>query len=184
MRGAISRCWADGSGSNIATHRDRPCALRCARPLRCARRRRRSARLGHKTAGGSTLGAARCSNLYPRSNANLTGHQHLRRKVIQHTPRQQILVVAFAGMEAAERPKVTEVQSCKNAAVTKVTIGQYLWEKPINQDIQLDCRHSAFPFSRVWAPSPNRLLIFGQKEDNSTFILAYSVPLSNHLFFT
>jgi hypothetical protein len=52
-------------------------------------------------------------------------------------------------MKTAERPKVTEMQSRKDAAIAKIAISQYLWKEPVNQDIQLDCRHSTFPFMRV-----------------------------------
>ena len=79
----------------------------------------------------------------------------------QHAFRQQILVVALTDMKTAERPKVTEMQSRKDTAIAKIAISQYLWKEPVNQDIQLDCRHSTFPFMRVWASSPNKLLIFG-----------------------
>jgi len=50
----------------------------------------------------------------------------------KHAPRQQILVVTFAGMEAAERPKMTEMQSRKDAAIAKIAISQYLWKEPVN----------------------------------------------------
>jgi hypothetical protein len=63
----------------------------------------------------------------------------------KHTLRQQILVVTLTGMETAERPKVTEMQSRKDAAIAKIAISQYLWKEPVNQDIQLDCRHSTSP---------------------------------------
>ncbi len=79
----------------------------------------------------------------------LTGHQHLWWKVCQHTLRQQILIVALTDMKTAERPKVAEMQSRKDAAIAKIAISQYLWKEPVNQDIQLDCRHSRFPFMRV-----------------------------------
>jgi len=59
-------------------------------------------------------------------------HQHLRWKVSQHTLRQQIFIVTFAGMEAAERPEVTEMQSRKDAAIAKIAISQYLWKEPVN----------------------------------------------------
>ena len=67
----------------------------------------------------------------------------------KHALRQQILVVTLTGMKAAERPKMTEMQSRKDAAIAKIAISQYLWKEPVNQDIQLDCRHSTFPFMRV-----------------------------------
>ena len=63
----------------------------------------------------------------------------------KHALRQQILIVTLTGMKAAERPKMTEMQSRKDAAIAKITIGQYLWKEPVNKDIQLDCRHSTFP---------------------------------------
>jgi hypothetical protein len=63
----------------------------------------------------------------------------------QHTLRQQILIVTFADMKAAECPKMTEMQSRKDTAIAKIAISQYLWKEPVNQDIQLDCRHSTFP---------------------------------------
>jgi hypothetical protein len=50
----------------------------------------------------------------------------------QHAPRQQIFIVTFAGMQAAERPKVAEMQSGKNAAIAKIAISQYLRKKPID----------------------------------------------------
>jgi len=84
--------------------------------------------------------------------------------VCQHTLRQQIFVVALTDMKTAKRPKMTEMQSRKDAAIAKIAISQYLWKEPVNQDIQLDCRHSMFPFMRVWAASPNRLLIFERKK--------------------
>ena len=59
--------------------------------------------------------------------------------------RQQILVVTLTDMETAERPQMTEMQSRKDAAIAKIAISQYLWKEPVNQDIQLDCRHSTFP---------------------------------------
>ena len=40
---------------------------------------------------------------------------------------------------------MTEMQSRKDAAIAKIAISQYLWKEPVNQDIQLDCRHSTFP---------------------------------------
>jgi hypothetical protein len=73
------------------------------------------------------------------------GHQHLRRKMSKHALRQQILIVPFTGVETAERPKVAEMQSRKDAAIAKIAISQYLWKEPVNQDIQLDCRHNIFP---------------------------------------
>jgi hypothetical protein len=63
----------------------------------------------------------------------------------KHALRQQILVVTLTDMKTAERPKVTEMQSRKDAAIAKIAISQYLWKEPVNQDIQLDCRHSTFP---------------------------------------
>ena len=63
----------------------------------------------------------------------------------KHALRQQILVVTLTDMKAAKRPKMAEMQSRKDAAIAKITIGQYLWKEPVNQDIQLDCRHSRFP---------------------------------------
>ena len=105
----------------------------------------RSARLGHKTAGGSDIEAARRSDCYHHLDANLTGHQYLWWKMRKHAPRQQILVIALTGVEAAKRPKMTEMQSRKDAAIAKIAISQYLWKEPVNQDIQLDCRHSTFP---------------------------------------
>ena len=48
--------------------------------------------------------------------------------MVQHASRQQIFIVTLAGVEAAERPKVTEMQSGKNAAVTEIAICQYLEE--------------------------------------------------------
>ena len=50
----------------------------------------------------------------------------------KHAPRQQILVVALTGMEAAKRPKMTEMQSRKDAAIAKIAISQYLWKEPVN----------------------------------------------------
>ena len=50
----------------------------------------------------------------------------------KHALRQQILVIAFTGMEAAERPKMTEMQSRKDAAIAKIAISQYLWKEPVN----------------------------------------------------
>jgi len=88
--------------------------------------------LGHKTAGGADIGAARYSDCYHRLDANLTGHQYLRWKMRKHTPRQQILVVTLTGMETAERPKMTEMQSRKDAAIAKIAISQYLWKEPVN----------------------------------------------------
>jgi hypothetical protein len=52
--------------------------------------------------------------------------------VIKHAPRQQILIVTLTGVEAAERPKMAEMQSRKDAAIAKITIGQYLWKEPVN----------------------------------------------------
>ena len=92
----------------------------------------RSARLGHKTAGGSDIEAARRSDCYHHLDANLTGHQYLRWKMRKHAPRQQILVVTFADMQAAERPEMTEMQSRKDAAIAKIAISQYLWKEPVN----------------------------------------------------
>jgi hypothetical protein len=88
--------------------------------------------LEHKTAGGSSIGAARYSDCYKRSDANLTGHQHLRRKMSKHALRQQILIVTLTDVETAERPKMTEMQSRKDAAIAKIAIGQYLWKEPVN----------------------------------------------------
>jgi len=65
--------------------------------------------------------------------------------MIKHALRQQSLVVTLAGMKAAERPKMTEMQSRKDAAIAKIAISQYLWKEPVNQDIQLDCRHNFSP---------------------------------------
>src|SRR5687768_735553 len=100
----------------------------------------------------------------------------------QHTLCQQILIVALTDMKTAERPKVAEMQSRKDTAVAKIAISEYLWKEPVNQNIQLDCRHNTFPFMRVWASSPNKLLIF--IEDYSAVILAYSVPMSSGVFST
>jgi hypothetical protein len=63
----------------------------------------------------------------------------------KHALRQQSLVVTLTNMKTAERPKVTEMQPRKDAAIAKIAISQYLWKEPVNQDIQLDCRHSTFP---------------------------------------
>jgi hypothetical protein len=50
----------------------------------------------------------------------------------QHALRQQILIVALTGVEAAERPEMTEMQSRKDAAIAKIAISQYLWKEPVN----------------------------------------------------
>jgi hypothetical protein len=64
--------------------------------------------------------------------------------VVEDALREQILVVTLAGMKATERPEMAEMQSGKDTPVAKFAIGQYLWKEPVNQCIQLDCRHSAF----------------------------------------
>jgi hypothetical protein len=101
--------------------------------------------------------------------------------MVEHDLREQILIVTFAGVKAAERPEMAEVQSGKDAAVAKIAIGQDLWKEPVNQYIQLDCRHDGSP-SDGWASSPRKLLIIEQEEDNSAVILAYSEPLSSAYF--
>jgi len=50
----------------------------------------------------------------------------------KHAPRQQILVIALTGVEAAKRPKMTEMQSRKDAAIAEIAISQYLWKEPVN----------------------------------------------------
>jgi len=40
---------------------------------------------------------------------------------------------------------MTEMQSRKDTAIAKISISQYLWKEPVNQNIQLDCGHSSFP---------------------------------------
>jgi hypothetical protein len=50
----------------------------------------------------------------------------------KHAPRQQILVVTFTSMETAKRPKMTEMQSRKDAAIAEIAISQYLWKEPVN----------------------------------------------------
>jgi len=37
------------------------------------------------------------------------------------------------------------MQPRKDATIAKIAISQYLWKEPVNQDIQLDCRHSTYP---------------------------------------
>jgi hypothetical protein len=69
---------------------------------------------------------------YPRSGTYLMRHEHLRRKVRQHTLRQQIFIVTFAGMQATERPEMAEMQSRKDTAIAKIAISQYLWKEPVN----------------------------------------------------
>ena len=130
---------------------------------------------------GSSTGAAHLLECHSRSDTNLASHQHLGRKVIEHDLREQILIVTFAGVETAERPEMAEMQSGKDAAVAKLAIGQDLWKEPVNQYIQLDCRHDGSP-SDGWASSPRKLLIMEQTEDNSAVILAYSEPMSSGCF--
>ena len=50
----------------------------------------------------------------------------------KHALRQQSLVVTLTDMKTAERPKVTEMQSRKDAAIAKIAISQYLWKEPVN----------------------------------------------------
>ena len=63
----------------------------------------------------------------------------------EHALGEKILIVTLTDVKTAERPKVTEMQSRKDTAIAKIAIGQYLWKEPVNEDIQLDCRHSTFP---------------------------------------
>jgi len=50
----------------------------------------------------------------------------------KHALRQQILIVTLTDVETAERPKMTEMQSRKDAAIAEIAISQYLWKEPVN----------------------------------------------------
>jgi len=45
---------------------------------------------------------------------------------------EHIFVVAFAGMQATERPKMAQMQFREGSPVAKIAIGQNLREEPVN----------------------------------------------------
>ena len=59
-------------------------------------------------------------------------HKYLRRQVVHHASRKYVFVVALAGVEAAERPEMTQVELGKRAPIAKIAIGQNLRKEPVN----------------------------------------------------
>jgi hypothetical protein len=73
--------------------------------------------------------------LVPLAACHLARHEDIGREHGWNAPRQNVLVVALAGVEARERPQIVEVQPREHTPVAEFTVSKNLWEELMDDNV-------------------------------------------------